>query len=78
MYDDGMYYATMPDENGNINNEMFVEDNNILQNIIGICGYTGIAMFLSYFDTYWDDNFIEEKYESTITQINSTRLYTKC
>ena len=35
-------------------------------------------MFLSYFDTYWDDNFIEEKYESTITQINSTRLYTKC
>ena len=29
MYDDGMYYATMPDENGNINNEMFVEDNNI-------------------------------------------------
>lgn len=111
MYDDGMYYATMPDENGNINNEMFVENNNIstfsyvpvippandsdiyisndeflynyyyhlgnniLQNKIGICGYTGIAMFLSYFDTYWDDNFIEEKYESTITQINSTRLY---
>lgn len=42
MYDDGMYYATMPDENGNINNEMFVENNNIstfsyvpvIQNII--------------------------------------------
>lgn len=112
MNDDGMYYATMPDENGNMNSEIFVEEanniatlsyvpvipptidsdiyvsnedflynyyyhlgSNILQNRSGICGYTGIAMFLSYFDTYWDDNFIEEKYESTVTQINSTRLY---
>lgn len=112
--DDGMYYATMPDENGNFNPEVLIEeesgtttfsyvpvipptndpdiyvsnenflynyyyhlDDNILQNNIGLCGYTAIAMFLSYFDTYWNDNFIEEKYESNICQVNSTNLYSE-
>lgn len=32
-------------------------------NRLGICGYTAISMFLSYFDTYWNDAVIEEKYE---------------
>lgn len=112
QYDDGMYYATMPDGNENFNPEIFIgEDNsattfsyvpvippandpdvyvsnedflynyyyhlgnNILENNIGICGYTGIAMLLSFFDTYWNDNFIEEKYESNISQLNSSNLY---
>jgi hypothetical protein len=75
-YDDGLYYATEPDENGNFNPELFdnevnvisstsspiIDDkediytsnkqflfdyftnlkNNILQNRIGMCGYTAI------------------------------------
>ena len=36
---------------------------NIPYNELGICGYTAISMFLSYFDTYWNDEIIEEKYE---------------
>ena len=28
------------------------------------CGYIACAMLLSFWDTYWDDNVIEEKYEA--------------
>lgn len=45
--------------------------NNIISNHMGICGYTAIGMFLSYFDTYWDDHFIPENYDSQISNVSS-------
>lgn len=32
-------------------------------NRLGICGYTAISMFLSYYDTYWNDQVIDDKYD---------------
>ena len=43
-------------------------------NRLGICGYTGITMFLSFYDSYWNDNFIIDKYDSNVTNISSTLL----
>ncbi len=45
---------------------------NILTNHLGICGYTAIAMFLSYYDTYWNDDFILENYDSDQTRITES------
>ena len=45
---------------------------NMPRNIIGICGYTGIAMFLSFYDSYWYDYFVTEQYDSERTYVNST------
>ncbi|MBP3733330.1 MAG: hypothetical protein J6I84_08815 [Bacilli bacterium] len=36
---------------------------NFPTNQLGICGYTAISMFLSFYDTYWNDCVIEEKYD---------------
>ena len=47
---------------------------NIMTNKMGICGYTAIGMFLSYFDTYWDDHFIPETYDSEIDPVTSTEF----
>ncbi len=44
-------------------------------NRLGICGYTGISMFLSFYDSYWDDDFIPEQYDSNISKISSDQLY---
>lgn len=41
-------------------------DNNFPTNSFGICGYTAISMLLSYFDSYWNDNIIDEWYESAL------------
>lgn len=49
-------------------------DANKISNSMGNCGYTAIGMLLSYFDTYWNDNFIEEKYEASVTEVASTEL----
>lgn len=35
-------------------------------NTMGICGYTAISMFLSYYDSYYSDLFIEEKYDASV------------
>ena len=40
-------------------------DENIGINTHGSCGYVASAALLSFFDTYWDDNIIEEKYEKS-------------
>lgn len=37
-------------------------------NSLGICGYTGISMFFSYYDSYWNDSFIPEQYESDVAK----------
>ena len=37
----------------------------------GTCSYVGISMLLSFFDSYWDDEFIAEDFEQTTT-FNST------
>ena len=44
-------------------------------NRLGICGYTGISMFLSFYDSYWNDDFIPEQYDSNISEIDSGQLY---
>ena len=31
----------------------------------GTCSYVGISMLLSFFDSYWDDEFIDESFEQT-------------
>ena len=48
---------------------------NMPRNDLGTCGYTAISMFLSFYDTYWNDNFIPERYESQTTSIDSSDLY---
>jgi len=67
-------------------NDIFVSDSDFLysyyfnlkanmpRNHLGICGYTGIAMFLSFFDTYWSDFFIDEKYESLPSFVSSENI----
>lgn len=42
---------------------------NMPNNSLGICEYTGISMFFSYYDSYWNDSFIPEQYESDVTKI---------
>ena len=45
-------------------------------NKLGTCGYTGLSMLLSFYDTYWNDGFIEEIYEAkNRTKIKSSNLY---
>lgn len=51
--------------------------NNKITNYLGVCGYTALGMFLSFYDTYWNDDFIEEKYESDKTLITSTNFNNK-
>ncbi len=36
---------------------------NKADNVIGTCSYVAASMLLSYYDTYWNDNIIDEKYE---------------
>ena len=36
---------------------------NRLNNWHGECGYVAVTMLLSFYDTYWNDNIIEEKYD---------------
>lgn len=40
-------------------------NNNFPYNIKGSCSYVSVSMLLSFYDTYWNDNFIPDKYEST-------------
>lgn len=49
--------------------------NNLPANYDGICGYTAISMLMSYYDTYWNNNFIDNVYSNNqqtpyITDLN--------
>ncbi len=48
--------------------------NNYGENKHYSCGYVATAMLLSFWDTYWDDNVVEERYEthSTLPADNMT------
>ncbi len=48
---------------------------NMPRNRLGICGYTGIAMFLSFYDTYWNDDFISDEYDSDVITMKGSVLY---
>lgn len=59
---------------GEINNTIYQDNNyapyyfksltsNYGYNSYNSCGYIATAMLLSFWDTYWDDNIIEEKYD---------------
>lgn len=43
---------------------------NIGDNVKGSCGFVATGMLLSYWDTYWDDGIIPEKYEAKATLYN--------
>lgn len=48
-------------------------NSNFGTNIEGTCGYVAAAMLLSFYDSYWQDNFIPEQYD-TIGAYNSNSL----
>lgn len=52
-------------------NQYFRNLNNIGNNIYGTCAYIALGMFLSYFDSYWNDNIIPEQYDKTETIVSS-------
>lgn len=82
--DDNLYYQPSPEDPG-LNDPIFSPNSNFLEtyyrylatnkpeNYFGICGYTGISMLLSFYDTYWNDTIIDEKYDAPVT-INSSNL----
>ena len=57
------------------NNEWYVSDSsfmtkyfknlkgNIIDNYLGVCGYTSLGMLLSFYDSYWNDNTIRNQYD---------------
>lgn len=50
-------------------------NSNMPMNILGICGYTAISNFLSFYDSYWNDNFIPDQYDSEPSKILSSILF---
>ena len=38
---------------------------NIPENVYGSCVYVAMSMLLSFYDSYWNDSFVPEDYEST-------------
>lgn len=63
QYFQSLYFANLADNIG-INNH-------------GTCGYVASAAILSYFDTYWDDNVIETKFEKKEELITDYRNHLK-
>ena len=47
---------------------------NFGRNELGTCGYIAAGMLLAYFDTYWDDEIVPERYE-TLSNISSLDDY---
>lgn len=47
--------------------------NNFGNNVYGTCTYTALGMLLSFYDTYWDDSFIPNQYE-TNSVLNSSNV----
>lgn len=37
-------------------------ENNLPENVVGTCGYVALAMLLSYYDCFWDDNLVPDEY----------------
>ena len=49
--------------------------NNIPQNEVGSCVYVSMAMLLSFYDFYWDDSFVVEKFEENIKNMETGEDY---
>ena len=49
---------------------------NLGENVKGSCGYVAIGMYLSYLDTYWDDDIISE-YNDYVTILNTNQMQTR-
>lgn len=47
---------------------------NVVLNKLGVCGYTALGMFLSFYDTYWNDGIIMDYVDSDRTEITYTQL----
>lgn len=37
---------------------------NVPSNVHGSCGYVALSLFLSFYDVYWDENLVADKYEA--------------
>ena len=44
---------------------------NIPNNEVGSCVYVSMAMLLSFYDFYWNDSFVAEKYEENIKNMET-------
>lgn len=44
-------------------------NSNFGNNVYGTCTYVAIGMLLSFYDTYWDDNFIDDNYDVKLKEI---------
>lgn len=50
--------------------------NNYGKNVYGSCGYIATGMLLAFWDTYWDESAVEERYEQhSQLDVNHTTLY---
>lgn len=43
-------------------------------NVKGTCSYVAVDMLLSYYDSFWNDNFLPEKYDGDNVLVNETVL----
>lgn len=69
----------------NIDNTIYLKNNyasyyfnnlteNFGNNVFGSCGYVSLAMLLSFYDAYWDDSFISNKYDVNTTFSTSKQI----
>ena len=55
-------------------------DSEIPDNVAGSCGYVATSLLLSYYDTYWHDDFVDDNceqtvmYNSSLDQLESSTL----
>ena len=49
--------------------------NDVPFNVLGSCGYVAMAMLLSYYDVYWNDNFVANDYERDATYKNNSNTF---
>ena len=44
-------------------------------NVIGSCGYVATSIFLAYYDVYWNDYFVKNKYENDATYSSDSNSF---
>ena len=47
---------------------------NIPENVVGSCGYVAMSMLLAYYDTYWNDSFVDAQYDWSVAYTESALI----
>ncbi len=47
---------------------------NIPNNVVGSCGYVAMSMLLAYYDTYWNDSFVDAQYDWSVAYTDSALI----